>query len=81
MVRNRSVAKRGMLGKAGATVAASPAEVFVRFDVVILMLSDANAASVIRPDGLEALPAQGEHQGELVAVSGFRKVMQPICRH
>src|SRR5260370_23848900 len=40
-----------------------------------------DAAAEIRPHRFETLPAQNEHQRELVAVSRFREVMQPIDGH
>jgi 3-hydroxyisobutyrate dehydrogenase len=47
IVWNRSVAKRDLLGEAGAFVAENPAEVFAQCDNVILMLTDAAATDAV----------------------------------
>jgi 3-hydroxyisobutyrate dehydrogenase len=54
MVWNRSDAKRGILGEAGASVAESPAEVFAQCDRVILMLTDAAATDAVLGRGSAA---------------------------
>lgn len=51
MVWNRSLAKRSVLERAGATVAHDPAEVFSRCEIILLMLANAEATDLVLARG------------------------------